>query len=246
MQRGKPGPRRRVDNAMRDVRVGIVGPDQLAREALVLAIAARGTFRAEDLGEGSDLRRALVERDGTTVVLLILVPECAVALLEGAGRPDSQAPVVALAVEPGTPVALDLIELGVSGLLSSSSSIDELFRCIDYVIRGEKYFPARIIEGLLRRRSRSDDGSTPSARAPTLSHRESEIVALLRRSMTNREIARTLGIASSTVKNHVHNILTKLSVHRRAEAPGAEREVSPPVPLHVLPPSTRDARGGGE
>jgi len=51
-----------------------------------------------------------------------------------------------------------------------------------------------------------------------LTHREKEIVALLEQGLSNKEIARSLHIGNATVKNHIHNILSKLQVRRRGEA----------------------------
>ena len=51
-----------------------------------------------------------------------------------------------------------------------------------------------------------------------LTLREREIVGLIARGLSNKEIARRLGIEVTTVKNHVHNILDKLGVARRADA----------------------------
>jgi DNA-binding NarL/FixJ family response regulator len=45
-----------------------------------------------------------------------------------------------------------------------------------------------------------------------------EIVSLIDQGLSNKEIAVKLGIEVATVKNHVHNLLGKLQVHRRAEA----------------------------
>ena len=53
---------------------------------------------------------------------------------------------------------------------------------------------------------------------PHLTLREREIVALVGRGLSNKEIARELCIELPTVKNHVHRILDKLGVSRRAEA----------------------------
>jgi DNA-binding NarL/FixJ family response regulator len=51
-----------------------------------------------------------------------------------------------------------------------------------------------------------------------LTPREMEILALIDDGRSNKEIARHLGIELATVKNHVHNLLEKLHVHRRGEA----------------------------
>jgi DNA-binding NarL/FixJ family response regulator len=53
---------------------------------------------------------------------------------------------------------------------------------------------------------------------PSLSSRESEILALVEQGRSNKEIARRLAISAATVKNHMHNILQKLQVSRRGQA----------------------------
>lgn len=54
-----------------------------------------------------------------------------------------------------------------------------------------------------------------------LTRREREIAALMQQDLSNKEIAIRLRIEVATVKNHVHSVLEKLNIHRRAEAAGA-------------------------
>jgi two-component system, NarL family, nitrate/nitrite response regulator NarL len=56
-----------------------------------------------------------------------------------------------------------------------------------------------------------------------LTRRELEVLGLLEEGLSNKQIARRLGIELSTVKNHVHNVLAKLGVARRAEAVAVHR-----------------------
>jgi DNA-binding NarL/FixJ family response regulator len=58
----------------------------------------------------------------------------------------------------------------------------------------------------------------PSKSLPSLTSRESEILALVDQGFSNKGIARQLRISTATVKNHMHNILVKLQVNRRADA----------------------------
>jgi DNA-binding NarL/FixJ family response regulator len=58
----------------------------------------------------------------------------------------------------------------------------------------------------------------PEAVSVSLTRREQEVAALMREELSNKEIATRLRIEVATVKNHVHNVLDKLRVHRRGEA----------------------------
>ena len=59
-----------------------------------------------------------------------------------------------------------------------------------------------------------------------LTSREQDIIALIDRGLSNKEIARQLKISLPTVKNHVHNILEKLQVQRRGAAAALLREAA--------------------
>lgn len=74
---------------------------------------------------------------------------------------------------------------------------------------------------------------TARALRPQLTARELEVVRLLARGLTNGEIANVFGISSSTVKNHVNNLLAKLEVADRTEAVGfcLTRGLIPPEDL---------------
>jgi two-component system nitrate/nitrite response regulator NarL len=61
---------------------------------------------------------------------------------------------------------------------------------------------------------------------PGLTFREREVLCLITRGLSNKEIADSLAIAPNTVKNHVHNLLEKLNVSSRHEA--AEVDIRSP------------------
>ena len=63
-----------------------------------------------------------------------------------------------------------------------------------------------------------DSARSTFAIAETLSVREGEILDLIAKGRSNKEIARTLSISPETVKSHVKRIFSKLKVERRAQA----------------------------
>src|SRR5256886_10308318 len=90
---------------------------------------------------------------------------------------------------------------------------------------------------LLRRiAALATDGRSDRVQAH-LTSREREIMGLIDEGLSNKEIAKRLRIEVATVKNHVHNILEKLQVHRRGEAAARVRGGKPrdPGQLHHPP-----------
>ena len=123
--------------------------------------------------------------------------------------------VIALAVAETAENVLAWAEAGVAGYVPNTASVADLARLIGQISRGEQSCPSRIAGTLLRR-----VGAGPPVVAPSqsLTRREHEILHLVEAGLSNKEIARQLGISVGTTKSHVHNLLAKLSISRRTEA----------------------------
>jgi two-component system, NarL family, nitrate/nitrite response regulator NarL len=130
--------------------------------------------------------------------------------------------IVAFAVEEADEDVVLWAEAGVAGLVSREASLGDLLDAVEAAARHEVLTSPGVTAALLRRvaavahEHRADRG-------PVLTRREREIVRLIGRGLSNKEIAGTLRIELPTVKNHVHNILEKLRVSGRAEAVSAAR-----------------------
>jgi DNA-binding NarL/FixJ family response regulator len=117
---------------------------------------------------------------------------------------------------------MSCVEAGAGGYHLRSESLDELCNVVAMVHRGESACSQRVSAVLLRRVSELAAQRTVGDDSP-LTSREEEILDLLGMGLSNREIADRLCIAVHTVKNHVHNMLTKLGVRSRAEAVARHR-----------------------
>jgi DNA-binding NarL/FixJ family response regulator len=125
-------------------------------------------------------------------------------------------PVVALAVLETDADVVAWAEAGVAGYVTRDGSIEDLVTAVFSAAEGELACSPRTAAALLRRvraAARSAEGP-----GPALTAREIEIGRLIEQGLSNKEIAQRLHIELPTVKNHVHRILEKLGVHRRAEA----------------------------
>ena len=106
----------------------------------------------------------------------------------------------------------------VSGYVSREDSLDDLVAVVESVGRGELLCSPRVAASLLRRVASRAGTRWDSAPTHHLTAREAQIGQLIQEGLSNKEIASRLGIEVTTAKNHVHNLLEKLQVHRRAEA----------------------------
>jgi DNA-binding NarL/FixJ family response regulator len=109
-------------------------------------------------------------------------------------------------------------EAGVAGYHLRGDSLADLLTLIEQVATGEVSCPPAISAVLLHRLSSLASQREPAARGLVLTARETEILQMLELGHSNQDIAAQLSIAVHTVKNHVHNLLSKLGVKTRAEA----------------------------
>lgn len=96
---------------------------------------------------------------------------------------------------------------GAAGYLTKNSSGQEIAAAIFRVTSGKTYFSESIVERLAEREGR-----------PALSPREQDVLLMVSKGLTNKEIAHTLQLSQFTVRNHIIRILEKLEVGSRTEA----------------------------
>lgn len=107
---------------------------------------------------------------------------------------------------------------GFAGYIPRDASIDTLCDLLNEIVSGRLSCPPEISSGLLRALFRSDPQSEAGEADPPLTRRESEVLELLGRGFSNKEIANELCLSVATVKHHVHHVLEKMQLQRRAQA----------------------------
>ena len=110
----------------------------------------------------------------------------------------------------------DAMEAGASGYLMKDMKLDDLLKSISLVAKGEVVVSAPLAKKLID--EFGDLRSSKFSYEENLSERELEILKLLGKGITNREIAETLFITENTAKVHVKNILEKLQLRNRQQA----------------------------
>jgi two-component system NarL family response regulator len=115
--------------------------------------------------------------------------------------------MVALTTYGGDEDIRRALAAGVQAYLTKDVLHDELLKAIRAVHTGHTYIPATVAAAL-----------AAQVPGPDLSAREIQVLELIVQGQVNKQIAYSLGIAEHTVKNHVKNILSKLSVQDRTQA----------------------------
>jgi DNA-binding NarL/FixJ family response regulator len=107
---------------------------------------------------------------------------------------------------------------GFVGYVSRDASMEALCQAMLDIVAGRLTCSAEISGGLLRALFLRESRLAADTSEGSLTRREGEVLQLIARGLSNKEIARELSLSTATVKHHVHGLLGKLKVTRRAEA----------------------------
>jgi two-component system, NarL family, nitrate/nitrite response regulator NarL len=198
----------------------VVAQVRMYEDGLRDAIEADARFRVLGTASGRhaaiDLIRGL-ERPPEVVLVDVGVEEGLLAV-RALRREWPETAAIALAVHEVEADVVAWAEAGAAGLVGREATLARLKDVIESVGGGESLCSPRTAAVLLRRVAALADEQRGSRFPSPLTTREQEIVRLIERGLSNKEIATRLRIELPTVKNHVHSILEKLRVSRRGEA----------------------------
>ena len=181
--------------------------DQPSREIYHKVLNAEG-YHVIDAANG---KAALDLLDNEPVDLLLtdlMMPGMTgIQLLQALQKLRSQARSIVLTSYETDEDVYRAVSAGAQGYLLKNTPQEEMVEAITTVFAGKRYVPSHIAAHLADRVMRTD-----------LTTREVEILTMLAKGLTNKEIGRVLNISDNTVRNHVVNIIGKLDVSDRTEA----------------------------
>ncbi|MBX7197494.1 MAG: response regulator transcription factor [Sandaracinaceae bacterium] len=205
---------------MSRLRVLLVDDQALFREGLALLLGTSPEL--EVVGEAAD-GRAAAERAATLrpdVVLMDLrmpgTDGVAGTRAIRAVAPDSK--VLVLTTFDDDESVFDAISAGAVGYLLKDASRDDLVGAIRAAARGQSPLTPAVAAKLVARVAALQQTSAASARLEGMSERELEVLRLVARGASNKEIASELRITEGTVKNHLTHVFEKLGVSDRTQA----------------------------
>ncbi|PTL76102.1 response regulator transcription factor [Vitiosangium sp. GDMCC 1.1324] len=202
------------------IRILLVDDHAVVRQGLRSLLDLAPDFRV--VGEASDGEeglRLVAELDPDVTLLDVRMPRMSgLDALEALRRTDPNRRVLLLTTFDEDAVVLRALRFGVQGYLLKDVTFEELSDAIRRVARGEVLLPPGLHERVARGLAEMPR-DFPSADLPDgLTRREVEVLRLIARGLSNREIADALGTAEGTVKNQTSSILSKLGVRDRTRA----------------------------
>ena len=206
---------------MNKIRILLADDHDIVRKGLRLVLDQEADF--EVIGEARDGAQAvaLVEADCPDLVLLDLkMPNMGGA--EAARQIARSCPGTRVLILSGADLdegVLEALNAGVDGYVPKDVGPEELAHAIRQIAAGGEYVHASLSRALTQRlATASARAALRPARPTPLSPREMDVLQLLSKPATYRQIGETLFISEETVRSHVKNILSKLEQPNRTQA----------------------------
>lgn len=199
------------------VRILIVDDHQLAREGLKAVLSDDGLEVVGEAASGEEAV-ALVTRLVPDVVLMDVRLGPGIDGLEATRRIAAlglPSRVIMLSLHDMPAYVREALAAGAAGYVLKDASISELRSAVSQVMAGQSVIPLGLINAALRA---SDREVRPADALAALTTREREVLGHVAEGLTNKEIARQLGVSPATVKAHVERIIAKLGVADRTQA----------------------------
>jgi DNA-binding NarL/FixJ family response regulator len=201
------------------MRVMVVDDHPMWREGVSRDLAAAGYDVVASVGEGRQAVRIAAAARPDVVVLDLQLPDVSgVEVINGLREALGEIRILMLSASGEQRDVLDAMKAGATGYLLKSAGLAEFLEAVARTAAGDTVFTpglAGLVLGEFRRLAvepSGDDGLTPK-----LTDRETEVLRLVAKGLSYRQIAERLVLSHRTVQNHVQNTLGKLQLHNRVE-----------------------------
>ena len=196
------------------VTVVVADDHPIWRDAVERDLAAAGLRVVGSAGDGDKaVRVCLATRPAVLVCDLQMPGRSGVDVTRAlSGSPTR---VLVLSASGESDDVLEAVKAGASGYLLKSAGAAELVDAVRRTAAGDAVFTAGLAGLLLGEYRRMAAAPEPSG--PRLTPRETEVLRLVAKGLTSRQVAERLVLSHRTVENHVQNTLGKLALHNRAQ-----------------------------
>jgi DNA-binding NarL/FixJ family response regulator len=196
----------------------VVDDHPMWREGVSRDLAAAGYEVVAATGEGRQAVRIAAAARPDVVVLDLQLPDVSgVEVINGLREALPEVRILMLSASGEQQDVLDAVKAGATGYLLKSAGLPDFLDAVSRTATGDPVFTpglAGLVLGEFRRLA-VEPATDPSA--PKLTERETEVLRLVAKGLSYRQIAERLVLSHRTVQNHVQNTLGKLQLHNRVE-----------------------------
>lgn len=203
------------------VRLVVADDHSVVREGMRRVLADTGLEIVGEAATGEQAIEAVRKHQPDVVLLDIRMPVMdGLAALREIKREFPQIPVIMLTAYDEPAWLVQALAYGAAGYLLKSMSREDLVGGIRGVLAGEALLhPSRLAALVEQLGAETVEPTSPLlGDVNELTTREREVLALMIEGLTNQQIAEVLGVAPSTIKSHVQNIILKLGASDRTQA----------------------------
>lgn len=198
------------------IRVMVVDDHPMWRDAVERDLSAAGMKVVAVAANGSEaLARFPATRPQVLVLDLQIPAPNGVEVTAEVVKQDPSTRVLILSASGEQADVLDAVKAGATGYLVKSASREELLEAVRRVAQGDTVFTPGLAGLVLGEYRRLLDGGGDDK--PQLTGRETEVLRLVAKGLSYKQIAERLVLSHRTVQNHVQNTLRKLQLHNRVE-----------------------------
>jgi len=196
----------------------VLTPVRLFGDGLAACLGNRADMRPLAVVSDLETLRAALGANEVDVVLVDVTLGIDLFDVRGIAAEWPDMALVALGLTEQRQDVISCGRAGFAGYVARDASIDALCKALSDIAAGRLACPPEIAGGLLRALFRRDARADEREVDLGLTRREGEVLYLLGRGLSNKEIGHELCLSVATVKHHVHHVLEKLKLTRRAEA----------------------------
>ncbi|GAA1925898.1 DNA-binding NarL/FixJ family response regulator [Marmoricola bigeumensis] len=210
-----------ADTGSATPRVMVVDDHPMWRDAVERDLSAAGLSIVATAATGSEaINRARATRPSVVVLDLNIPEPNGVDVTATLVAEDPTVRILVLSASGEQSDVLEAVKAGASGYLVKSASKAELIDAVRRVAAGGSVFTpglAGLVLGEYRRLAEGGSAKDDDTDLPRLTDRETEVLRLVAKGLSYKQIADRLVLSHRTVQNHVQNTLRKLQLHNRVQ-----------------------------